>query len=125
MTSRNIDLGQLQIACREYLAQHMAGDPAHDMSHVQRVVQNTIQLTESEQGDAHVTIPAAWLHDCVSVAKDSPLRQQASKLAAKEAVRFLDSIDYPADYLPGIHHAIEAHSFSAAVDTETLEARIV
>lgn len=125
MNSRNIDLGQLQNACRQYLAKHMSGDPAHDMSHVHRVVQNTIQLTESERGNPDVTIPAAWLHDCVSVAKDSPLRQQASKLAAEEAVRYLASINYPASMLPQVFHAIEAHSFSANIETTSLEARIV
>ena len=70
----------------------MAGDPAHDISHVQRVVQNTMHLTAAENGDLAVTLPAAWLHDCLSVAKDSPLRKQASKLAAEEAVRFLKSL---------------------------------
>ena len=103
----------------------MAADPAHDISHVKRVVQNTIRLTEAESGNAHVTLPAAWLHDCVSVAKDSPLRKQASKLAAKEAVRFLESVNYHSELSEPIYHAIEAHSFSANIETETLEARIV
>jgi uncharacterized protein len=118
-------LDQLRALCLNYLSEVMAADPAHDLSHVQRVVQNTLKLTETENGDAAITIPAAWLHDCVSVAKDSPLRKQASKLAAQEAVRFLESINYPEDLLAPIYHAIEAHSFSANIETETLEARIV
>ena len=120
-----MNLDQLQALCQEYLADVMAADPAHDISHVQRVVQNTLRLTESEHGNLAITIPAAWLHDCVSVAKDSPLRKQASKLAAEEADRFLRSIDYPAELLPPIYHAIEAHSFSANIETGTLEAKIV
>ena len=116
---------QLASACLEYLTGVMAADPAHDISHVQRVVQNTISLTRAASGNAEVTVPAAWLHDCVSVAKDSPLRKQASKLAADEAVRFLTSIDYQPDLLDQIHHAIEAHSFSANLQTKTLEAQIV
>ena len=119
------DLDSVQRSCRHYLHEHMDGDPAHDITHVQRVVQNTLQLTRVEQGNADVTVPAAWLHDCVSVPKDSPLRKQASKLAADEATRFLTSIDYPSSLLEQVHHAIEAHSFSANVTTETLEARIV
>lgn len=103
----------------------MDGDPAHDITHVQRVVQNTLKLTRVEQGNADVTVTAAWLHDCVSVAKDSPLRKQASKLAADEAIRFLTSIDYPSSLLEQVHHAIEAHSFSANLTTKSLEARIV
>ncbi len=120
-----MNLDQLQSVCLEFLSESMASDPAHDISHVQRVVQNTIRLTREEKGNAAVTVPAAWLHDCVSVAKDSPLREQASKLAATEAIRFLDSINYPSALLPQIHHAIEAHSFSANIETDTLDARIV
>lgn len=118
-------LDQLQVLCLEFLSEIMASDPAHDISHVKRVVKNTLRLTAAENGAAEITVPAAWLHDCVSVAKDSPLRQQASKLAAQEALRFLQSIHYPASLLAPIQHAIEAHSFSANIKAETLEARIV
>ena len=120
-----MELDQLQDVCLDYLKEVMTADPAHDITHVQRVVQNTIQLTKTENGNAAVSVPAAWLHDCVSVAKDSPLRKQASKLAAREAIRFLESVNYPAGLLAQIYHAIEAHSFSANIPTETLEASIV
>ena len=120
-----MNLDQLQALCQDHLSDIMAADPAHDISHIKRVVQNTIRLTEAENGNAAVTVPAAWLHDCVSVTKDSPLRKQASKLAAQEAIRFLESVNYPTGLLAEIYHAIEAHSFSANIETETLEARIV
>ena len=120
-----MNLDRLQHLCIDYLSEVMASDPAHDITHVKRVVQNTLRLTEAENGNAGVTVPAAWLHDCVSVAKNSPLRAQASKLAAQEAVRFLESVDYTPELLSEIYHAIEAHSFSANINTETLEARIV
>lgn len=120
-----MNLDQLQDQCRDYLAQVMSGDPAHDLSHVSRVVASALRLTEAEGGELAVTIPAAWLHDCVTVAKDSPLRKQASRLAAKEALRFLQSIEYPAEWLPRIAHAIEAHSFSANIPAQTIEAKIV
>ncbi|MGA9573257.1 MAG: HD domain-containing protein [Lysobacterales bacterium] len=120
-----MNLDQLQQHCLDYLADVMASDPAHDITHVKRVVQNTLMLTKAEKGNSAISVPAAWLHDCVSVAKDSPLRKQASQLAATEAIRFLESIRYPSGLLPQIHHAIEAHSFSANIPTETLEACIV
>lgn len=124
-SSSELKLEKLSNACHAFLSATMKADPAHDLSHVQRVVQNTIRLTETEDGDINITLPAAWLHDCISVAKNSPLRNQASKLAADEAVRFLTSIDYPDSLLPAIHHAVEAHSFSANIETTSLEARIV
>jgi uncharacterized protein len=125
MSLASVDLDQLQAHCHAFLSETMLGDPAHDISHVQRVVQNTLQLTRIEGGELSITLPAAWLHDCISVAKDSPLRKQASKLAAAEAVRFLNSIQYPAQFIPKIHHAIEAHSFSANIEALSLEACIV
>jgi uncharacterized protein len=120
-----MNLDQLQNLCLDYLGDVMASDPAHDISHVKRVVQNTLILTQAENGNTAISVPAAWLHDCVSVAKDSPLRKKASQLAAREAVRFLESVKYPSALLPQIYHAIEAHSFSANIPAETLEARIV
>ena len=120
-----MNLDQLQSLCLEFLEGVMASDPAHDITHVKRVVQNTLMLTQTENGNTAISLPAAWLHDCVSVAKSSPLRKQASKLAADEGVRFLESINYPEDLLAPIYHAIEAHSFSANIATKTLEARIV
>ena len=70
-------------------------------------------------------LPAAWLHDCVHVAKDSPERARASRLAADHAVRFLESAGYPAPLLPDIRHAIEAHSYSAGIAPRTVEAKVV
>jgi uncharacterized protein len=116
---------ELQKHCLDFLTDRMATDPAHDLSHVRRVVRNTVGLSRSETAEMDITLPAAWLHDCVSVPKDSDQRSQASRLAAAEAVTFLQSIGYPDAKLEAIRHAIEAHSFSAGIEPRTLEARIV
>ena len=100
-------------------------DAAHDRQHIRRVVANARMLAADEQADLAVVLPAAWLHDCVSVPKDSPLRSQASALAGHAAVEFLETMHYPAQYLPAIRHAIEAHSFSANIVPRTCEARVV
>jgi uncharacterized protein len=102
-----------------------AHDPAHDLAHVQRVVANARALMSVEGAEPHVVIPAAWLHDCVVLPKDSDKRSQASRLAATAAVDFLEAQAYPSEFLPAIHHAIEAHSFSAAIPPLTLEAKVV
>ena len=59
------------------------------------------------------------------VAKDSPDRARASRLAADHALAFLEGAGYPAQSLPDIRHAIEAHSFSAGVAPRTIEAKVV
>lgn len=100
-------------------------DAAHDHAHVRRVVANARRLAAAEGADLAVVLPAAWLHDCVVVPKDSPQRSMASRLAAAAATRFLQSVGYPAAHIPAIGHAIEAHSYSAGIPPRTLEARVV
>lgn len=102
-----------------------ARDAAHDHAHVRRVVANARRLAAAEGADLTVVLPAAWLHDCVVVPKDSPQRSMASRLAAAAAVDFLESAAYPPAHIPAIRHAIEAHSFSAGIPPQTLEARVV
>lgn len=118
-------LDQLQEQCLGFVSSTAPADAAHDISHVKRVVKNTLQLTDIEKANSLITIPAAWLHDCVAVAKDSPQRAQGSRLAAEAATAFLAEIAYPAELLPEIYHAIEAHSFSADIPARSLEARVV
>jgi uncharacterized protein len=110
---------------REFVAAQPGADPGHGPAHVERVVATALRLAREEGARVEIVLPAAWLHDCVHVAKDSPDRAQASRLAAEHALRFLESAGYPEAYLPGIRHAIEAHSFSAGIAPQTLEARVV
>src|SRR5437867_2887864 len=91
----------------QFVQRGAPADAAHDLEHIRRVVTNAGMLAAQEQADLAVVLPAAWLHDCVSVAKDSPLRTQASLLAGRAAVEFLQTISYPAQHLPAIQHAIE------------------
>ena len=103
----------------------MEGDAAHDRSHIRRVVVSTQRLAESEEARMEVVLPAAWLHDCVALPKDDPRREQASRLAGDVAVRFLEDAGYPAHTHAAIRHAIEAHSYSAGIAPETVEAAVV
>ena len=118
-------LEQLQEKCFEFLGKSTPADAAHDLSHVKRVAKNCAYLTEIENADPLVTLPSAWLHDCVAVAKDSPLRSRGSRLAADAATVFLSEIGYPEKRLADVYHAIEAHSFTAAIPTRSLEAQVV
>jgi uncharacterized protein len=75
--------------------------------------------------DADVLAAAAYFHDAVNLPKDSPDREQASRLSADLAVRELAAMGFAAGKLPAVHHAIAAHSFSARIAPETAEARIL
>jgi uncharacterized protein len=106
-------------------------DPAHDVAHFRRVVATAKALTPLEGADPRIVIPAAWLHDLVNVPKNDPRRSQASRLSSQAAKEFLHEIGYATSFedraidLDQIGHAIEAHSYSAAIEPTTIEARIV
>lgn len=100
-------------------------DGAHDLSHLQRVWHNARTLQAEEGGDLEVLLAAVLLHDCVAVEKNSPLRSQASRLAAKKAASVLLEMHWPEEKITAVSHAIEAHSFSANITPLTLEAKIV
>ncbi|MFN9985578.1 MAG: HD domain-containing protein [Pirellula sp.] len=111
---------------REFLDVQMHGvDAGHGIEHVQRVVNNAIKLADGSVAQLQVILPAAWLHDCVSVPKNSPMRSQASRLAAAKGSEFLTTIGYEDRWISEIKHCIEAHSFSAGIPCTTIEAEIV
>lgn len=110
---------------RQFVADQPGADPGHGPAHLERVVATALRLAAEEGARAEVVLPAAWLHDCVHVAKDSPDRARASRLAADRALRFLESSGYPSPILPEVRHAIEAHSYSAGIAPQTTEAKVV
>jgi uncharacterized protein len=110
---------------RQFVADQPGADPGHGPAHLERVVATALRLAAEEGARVEVVLPAAWLHDCVHVAKDSPDRPRASRLAADRALHFLESAGYPRACLPEIRHAIEAHSYSAGIAPRTIEAQVV
>ena len=100
-------------------------DPAHDILHIKRVVQNARHIASREGARLEIVIPSAWLHDLVILPKNDPGRSKASALAAAAAIEYLRSEGYPEALIPKIQHCIEAHSFSAGIAPESLEAKVV
>lgn len=114
-----------RLLCEKIAQVASSEDPAHDFLHFKRVVAMAKKLCSEEKAKIEVVLPAAWLHDFVIVPKNDPRRKMASRLSAEEAVKFLKEIHYPEHHLSAIAHAIEAHSFSANIPADTLEAKIV
>lgn len=102
-----------------------ATDPSHDVLHIRRVVHTALRLSAEEGANVEVVLPAAYFHDFINVPKDDPRRKEASRLSAAAAVEWLTGEGYPAHYMDAIAHAIAAHSFSANIPPETLEAKVV
>jgi uncharacterized protein len=110
---------------RQFVSGQPGADPGHGPAHLERVVATALRLAAEEGARIEVVLPAAWLHDCAHVAKDSPDRARASRLAADHALRYLEAAGYPPALLPDVGHAIEAHSYSAGIPPRTVEAKVV
>ncbi|ATP28695.1 HD domain-containing protein [Chromobacterium violaceum] len=101
-------------------------DGAHDLSHLHRVwaVARTL-LAHYPDADPIVVMAGSYLHDLVNLPKNHPQRQLASHWSAERARQLLADSGLTEAQLDNLAHAIEAHSYSAAIPPRTLEARIV
>ncbi|WP_306393869.1 HD domain-containing protein [Telluria beijingensis] len=101
-------------------------DGAHDSAHLERVWRNAQALLEHHpDADRLVVLAACYLHDLVNLPKNDPERDQASTRSARLARHQLAQMGFPFEKLDAVAHAIAAHSFSAAIPAETIEAKIV
>jgi uncharacterized protein len=114
---------------RAHVAQVWAAGPAdgaHDLGHLARVWANARTIALDEPGvDLSVLEAAVWFHDLVNLPKNSPDRAKASQLSADAAVAFLTTDGFAPEKLAAVAHAITAHSFSAGIAAQTVEARIL
>ncbi|MCK8781690.1 HD domain-containing protein [Rhizobium sp. NTR19] len=100
-------------------------DGSHDIAHILRVFKNAMRIQTEEGGNATILAAAVLLHDCVSVEKNSPLRSQASRLAAEKTSQILTDLGWSTADVEAVAHAVLTHSFSANIAPETLEAKIL
>jgi uncharacterized protein len=121
------DLSELERELTSVLSREMPqSDSAHDLGHFRRVWANAKTIAEMEgAGDPEVLLAAAYLHDLVNLPKSHPDRSKASARSAEAAEPILIELGFDNDKITAIQHAIESHSFSAGVEPETVEARIL
>jgi uncharacterized protein len=114
---------QLEQALLDFQSQD---DASHDIHHARRVKMNALTIAERETCDNQtVLIAAAYLHDLINLPKNAPNASQASRLSAIAAKPILQQLDYDDPTIAAIQHCIEAHSFSANIEPQTLEAKIL
>ena len=93
---------------------HQHQDAAHDLCHFRRVWATAQKLAADDDVDMLVILTACYFHDIVSLAK-----KETRRLLREEFVQF------PAEKIEAVCHAIAAHSFSAQIAPLTTEAKIV
>lgn len=126
MNAADNDLAHWQPRLAALAAGTAGADGAHDASHLARVWRNAqALLLEHPEANPLVVMAACHLHDLVNLPKDHPERAQASRRSARLAHHQLGWMGFPADLLDGVAHAIEAHSFSANIAAQTIEAKIM
>lgn len=117
-----------QVRFEEYLHHNwLQDDKAHDVAHFRRVWKTAQQIMETTEADRLVVLTACYFHDIVNLPKNHPERHLASTQAAQETLRILDAYfpDFPHLLYDAVAHAVRAHSFSAEIAPQTLEAKIV
>jgi uncharacterized protein len=112
------------------IAQEMGESGSHGFGHLLRVLRNAARIHhgEVERGDEvdwEVLAAAALLHDVVDLPKDHPERHLASTKSADAAVAHFERLGEFDTSLAAIHHAIQAHSFSADIPAESSEAKVL
>lgn len=124
-----MNLGALRAALRAEMAARLAtgpADPAHDLSHLDRVWTNAQEIAAGEGlPPSAALVAAAYLHDLVNLPKDHPDRGSASRRSAEAAVPLMTALGLDPAEVEDAAHAIAAHSFSAGIAPRTLLARVV
>lgn len=102
-------------------------DASHDLGHFRRVYHTAQCIVASEcvAVDSMVILAAAYFHDIVSLPKNHPDNKMSSRYAALKAKEILQQISFPEEKIDLVCHAIEAHSFSAQLPPQTIEAKII
>lgn len=118
---------ELEKRLETILSQHDDGsDASHGIQHARRVQRNAAEIADREgSGDMKLLTAGAFLHDLVSPPKNSPQRKEASRLSADAAGPLLGELGFNETEVAAVQHMILAHSFSANIPPETLEAKIL
>ncbi len=112
-------------------------DAGHDFFHIKRVANQALKLFTEEVlaaekrvltvDETDAILAAAFLHDCVPIAKNSPLRKESSRLASEKAAEILNSQKnskeeraWTRDWVSEITAAIQDHSFSSGRTPQSL-----
>ncbi|HHA2081961.1 TPA: phosphohydrolase [Enterobacter asburiae] len=106
---------------------HSTDDTAHDISHFRRVWMTAQKIMADQEVEPLVILTACYFHDIVSLPKNHPERGRSSQMAARRTCDILrrDFPDFPPEHAAAVAHAIEAHSFSAGIAPQSMEAKIV
>ena len=100
-------------------------EPAHDFSHVERVVHNAVTIARAEHADEAIAGTAALLHELFNLPKSHPDSARAGDICAEHAHELLQNEGAAREIVPCICAAIRDHAFSKGVVPDALESRVL
>jgi uncharacterized protein len=100
-------------------------DPAHDWLHVVRVERLGAQIASETGADAGIVRAAALLHEVVSLPKHHPESHRSGELCAHAALEILHELGVDDAAARAIGECIRVHGFSAGLEPDTLEAKVL
>ncbi|MCX6786649.1 MAG: HD domain-containing protein [Candidatus Kaiserbacteria bacterium] len=102
------------------------GDPSHDFQHIRRVFFLAKKISEHEEVDLDVVIPAALFHDTVVYRKDSPESKNETEESARIAGEILETFDeYPKEKIPLVQACIRECSFTKGLKPSSQESAVL
>lgn len=116
-----------RIVCFMQAMDHESDDASHDFFHFERVWKTARQIMVQESSDVNqlVVLAACYFHDIVVLPKNHPQRSQASSLAADKTRQCLQELAFPKELIEPVCHAVLTHSYSAGIQPDTIEAKVV
>lgn len=125
----SVGLDQYEKSLHDVAKSKMKDDPAHDIQHIRRVVKNAKAIAAAKDSPSFSfkeLIAATWLHDIVSVEKNSDARKHAGSDAADLAVDLIEQTGLSRELnLSCVHEAIRCHNFSANLRPDCNEGLIL
>jgi len=102
-----------------------SAEPAHDYSHVQRVVTTARKLAIHEDADLVTCETAALLHELVNLPKMHPDSARSGDFCAEAAESLLKRLGAASQLTESVGRCIRVHAYSSGRAAETLEAQIL
>jgi len=124
-TPAGIELGLWHRLYTEARRRSERTEPAHDFSHVERVVHNAIVIARAEGANEAITGTAALLHELFNLPKSHPDSARAGDFCAEHAHELLVREEAAPALVDPICSAIRDHAFSKGVVPDALESRVL
>lgn len=102
-----------------------SGEPAHDWLHVLRVERLATKIARVHGADGRIVGAAALLHEVFTLPKDHPDSPRAGELCAEVARELLATQGASEEFARRVTYCIRVHAFSAGIEPETLEAKVL